>query len=523
MISLAADLHFAGQSPALSLLGPDWSRERRFCWSVGHRSGFVLPAPKGNGRVGLELSLEPFLWPPALRYQRLRVGVNGTLIGERRLGGKLDWWLDVPEEAAQGNLRLVLECPDAATPRSLGAGADDRILGFALSRAALYRDTAAPCPAPMQPMQEFAFNWNESTEEYLLEGWDTPEDQYVWSLGRRSRLLVPVDGSGTPVLVMLDMQPYLEEKKLELQRIVIGADDKLVTFLKLPCQTAVALPVSPAPGRTHVELSFDHLDSDQGSPEKRHMHGLPFGFMLFSMRVLPAPPPAPPAGIPALTGTIADGSLQAQIMTATGLAPEALAARFESLGNGCALGVLQQQLGVARPGLLQFTEWWQPMLINGLLHDFAHLGRPERLEWIERHTTDPMWLVRDAQYSIGAPTTHDKSAPPPPRAVAREPARAARLAEKLLEDLAANEKIFAFRTGAPLTERGAEALRAALARRSDVTALWLTDGPPELWGSVEQISHGLLRGYHPASAHHMDQLLSVLAGAWVLREHARRK
>jgi hypothetical protein len=46
----------------------------------------------------------------------------------------------------------------------------------------------------------------------------------------------------------------------------------------------------------------------------------------------------------------------------------------------------------------------------------------------------------------------------------------------------------------------------------------LTDGPPGALGSVEQICHGLLRGYHPRGGPPMDSLLSALANAWPLRQ-----
>ena len=178
-------------------------------------------------------------------------------------------------------------------------------------------------------------------------------------------------------------------------------------------------------------------------------------------------------------------------------------------------------MGVARPGLLQFSEWWQPRLVDALMRDFRGFGRPDKLDWLERHSVDPGWLVRDQIYAIGIPTPYDKSAPVPAHASAREARRLPRLAAKLLEDVAAAEKIFVFRTGDPLIAEGAEAVRAALAMRGDVTLLWLTDGAPELLGGVEQIGHGLLRGYHPRGNAPIDSLVSVLANAWVLAEQQR--
>jgi hypothetical protein len=264
-------------------------------------------------------------------------------------------------------------------------------------------------------------------------------------------------------------------------------------------------------------LKIDHLDADAGSPALRHHHGLPFAFMLLSLRVLPAPPLVPHVWLPAISGTMADGSLQAEVRRLTGRAAEDLVGRFESLGNSCAVALLQQQMGVARPGLLQFTEWWQPRLVDALMRDFSQFGRPDKLEWTERHAGDFGWLARDQVYAIGSPTPYDRRLPVPRFASEREARRLPRLAAKLLEDAAGLSKIFVLRTGDPLNEVGAHAVRAALARHGDVTVLWLTDGPPEMLGCVEQIGHGLLRGYHPRGGPPMDSLLSALANAWRLR------
>ena len=75
----------------------------------------------------------------------------------------------------------------------------------------------------------------------------------------------------------------------------------------------------------------------------------------------------------------------------------------------------------------------------------------------------------------------------------------------------------------PLVPEAAEAVRAALARRGDVTVLSLTDGPPGSLGRAEQIGHGLLRGYHPPADAPIESLVSVLANAWVLTKRQRTK
>jgi len=521
MISIVADYQFGRGRASSCFLKQGWAApDEGFVCSAGAHSTLTLPPADGTGRLELELSVAPHLLRPSLLYQHIQLSVNGTVIDARRLGGPLDWWLDIPAEAARGPLDISFYNQDHVTRHPAGARAGDTAPHIKLSRAVLFRDTDAPAPTPLHNAHEIRIGWNETTEQYLLSGWGKPEDRYAWAIGRSSTLRVPVDGSGAPVLALLDMRPYLEPPALTRQRFVVGVDDKLVTYLDLPCHTSVAVRLTPAPGQTSVVLRFDHLDADAGNPALRHHHRLPFAFMLFSVRVLPAPPLVPHARLPAIGGTMADGSLQAEVRRLTGLTAEQLVGNFESLGNSCAVGLLQQQMGVARPGLLQFAEWWQPRLVDALIRDFTQLGRPDKLEWVERHKGDSGWLVRDQIYALGSPTPHDKNVPVPPYARAREARRLPRLAAKLLEDAAEFSKIFVLRTGDPLTEPGALAVRAALARHGDVTVLWLNDGPPEMLGSAEQIGHGLLRGYHPRGGPPMDTLLSALANAWRLRQVA---
>jgi hypothetical protein len=524
VITLLADHRFGAGKHGNNLLGKGWAvPESRFVWSMGRQSTLTLPNPPGSKKLALELTLDPFRVLPALRYQRVRISVNGTVIGERRLGGPIEWWLPVPDREAGKLLHFVLDCPDAAVPREVGAGRDARMLGVKLSRATLFSDSGAIAPAPLHLVREAHFGWNETTEHWLASGWAEPENRYAWAVGRSSTLRVPVDADGGDIVAVLDIRPYLEPPALPRQRFVVGADGRLVTYLDLACHTAVALRLTPVSGQTSVMLQFDHVDAHLGDPARRHGHGLAFAFMLFSARIVPAPEKAAPRSLPPLTGRISDGSLQAQVRALTGLTIEDLIARFESLGNGCALGLLQQQMGVARPGLLQFSEWWQPRLVDALMQDFRGFGRPDKLEWLERHSVDPGWLVRDQIYAISIPTPYDKSAPVPPHAPALESRRLPRLATKLLEDAANAEKIFVFRSPDPLIAEAAEAVRAALAHRGDVTVLWLTDGAPGSLGGVQQIDHGLLRGYHPPGDAPIESLVSVLANAWVLAQQQRAK
>jgi len=520
MITLAADHRFGLTRPGNNLLRQGWAApEEGFVWAIGRRATLVLPPAEGPGRLVLELTVDPFRHPPHMRHQRLRVSINDEVLGDRRLGGRLAWWLEVPADAASGPLRVTLDQPNATSPRALGANPDDRKLGFRLSAAKLLRVRSAARPA--LGVTEIRFGWNETTEGWLAEGFGEPEDRFVWALGQRSVLRLPVDGSGQPVLAVLGMRPFLDPPHAERQRLVIGQDGRLLTYLDLRIHAALALRLTPQKGQRSVVLQFDHLDAEVGGVRLRHDSGRPFAFGLDTVRLFPAPPPHVPAARERIDGRLADGSLATRVCALTGLELAELAGRFECFGNACNLGLLQQQLGCDQPGLLRFAGWWQPELVTSLLHGFVGLGRPDALHFALLHGLEANWRMIEEVYSFRIPTPYSPFAPPPDNAKALAGRIYPRLAEKLLEDAAEGSKIFAFRAEERLIEAGAVALRAALGALGDVTILWLMDGSEEQRGGVERIGHRLLRGYATANLDEPEQLVSVLANAWILSVEER--
>jgi len=520
MITLLADHRFGTGQRGNELLAQGWAApEDGFVWAIGRDCTLVLPPAEGPGRLVLELTVDPFRRPPALRHQRLRVSVNGEVVGDRRLGGTLAWWLEVPAKAAAGPLRVSLHQPNATPPRALGAGRDDRRLGFRLSAAKLLRVRSAP--APLRGVTELQFGWNETTEGWLEEGFGEPEDNFVWALGRRSVLRVPVDGSGQPVLAALDIRPFLDPPHAVRQRLVVGQDGRLLTYLDLQIRTVVALLLTPKKGQRSVLLQFEHVDAEAGAARLRYEDGRPFAYGLDNVRMFPAPPAHVPAARAPLRGSMDDGSMAACARTLTGLELNELAVRFEGFGNGCGFGLVQQHLGYDQPGLLRFAGCWQPQLMTAFSNGFRGLGRADALHFGVRGEIDHTWRLIDEVYGLNIPTPYSRLVPPPGDAIARAGRTLPRLAEKLLEDAASGDKIFVFRSEQAMVEAGAVALRAVLGALGDVTLLWMTEGSDTQTGGVERIGHRLLRGYAHAVNGPDEEIVSVMANALILAEEER--
>ena len=107
MISIVADYQFGRGRAGSCFLKQGWAApDEGFVCSAGAHSTLTLPPADGTGRLELELSVAPHLLRPSLLYQHIQLSVNGTVIDARRLGGPLDWWLDIPAEAARGPLKI---------------------------------------------------------------------------------------------------------------------------------------------------------------------------------------------------------------------------------------------------------------------------------------------------------------------------------------------------------------------------------------------------------------------------------
>lgn len=105
-------------------------------WTVHQRAELVIPLPENAGALRMRARVRPFLVPPALPRQAVYVLANDQPVGEFALDSaelQTIEWAVPPQLLAMspGELRISLLLPDAASPQSLGAGSDLRLLGLA--------------------------------------------------------------------------------------------------------------------------------------------------------------------------------------------------------------------------------------------------------------------------------------------------------------------------------------------------------------------------------------------------------
>jgi hypothetical protein len=524
MISLAAHLAFGLGEAGNTHLGRGWSApEPGFVWSVGPESVIRIALAPGSGKLVLELACEPFLNPPDIVDQDVELLINDTPIERRRLGGDWVWRVNVPPTfsgATEMCLALV-RAPGAA--RLTG---ETRDLGVRLKTVIAVRDTESDPLPPLLPMRTIPLGWCEPPGLELMRGFGPPENGYVWAVGAESEFQVPLDGAGVAVLVLLDMRPFNDSETGMRQRIVIGADNKLIGFFELRAHLVLALRIEPKRGQRKITLHIRNLDAAHEVSGPLYHFGVAFAWALHSVRIIAAPPLCETGFMPPLAGTQAS-TLDQTVEARTGLPLAELVTHFESLGNCCELGILQLELlGREQPTLLRTSGIPQHDLVEGLARDFTLLGRPDTMEFFFRPEPDTTWRLTSGLYGLSNPTPYLRSTPVPGDAIPRASRAMAWLAAKFLRDQAEGRKIYILRL--PVAASIEEAMLAVLAmlrRRSNAPILWLVADRSSEPGSVTRLPSGLLRGQlGPEAAGrgmNQDVLIGLLANAWMLH-HAPR-
>jgi hypothetical protein len=71
---------------------------------------------------------------PELPFQPVELIANGTKIADWQVAGDAEHTAEIPVDVVRGSgtLRLELKIPKATTPKELGMGADERVLGISL-------------------------------------------------------------------------------------------------------------------------------------------------------------------------------------------------------------------------------------------------------------------------------------------------------------------------------------------------------------------------------------------------------
>ena len=134
-----ASLDF-GQFSIRPYMGRGWDfNEGNISWGTGQQADLNFPIQKDLNGIKFEAMVQPFLAPPNLSQQEVFLLANDEKIAswifEKSVFSPISWEIS-SDILVRGNgaLKLSFLMPNAASPKSLDAGEDLRILGLAFSR-----------------------------------------------------------------------------------------------------------------------------------------------------------------------------------------------------------------------------------------------------------------------------------------------------------------------------------------------------------------------------------------------------
>ena len=362
------------------------------------------------------------------------------------------------------------------------------------------------------------FGAHHGGEVYRTTGWSVAEPTETWTLGTESRLVLPVPERAGPYVLSMLLRPMLAPPQLRAQRLRVVANGAEVGNFTIAQrgQRCCVLPWELIAGRPNLEIALHMPDAarpaDFGvhSDDRREL-----GVAL--ERMLLFPEAEPPSGVAAQ----ADAEALAAVDR---MALHDLMLGFESLGQNCEFGLAQRQCQAEPLGLLRFSSTPLAQLLNALDNRFEGMGEPEAIT-VSLSANGREYMVNDRTYgflyhawvNVGEMTAADVAK--------REARRVPFLVRKLLEDLAAADKIFVFKGMSGMPEEEVFPLAMALRRYGPNTLLYvkLADASHS-GGTVEQQRPGFLVGYidrfAPGENAHdllLDQWVAVCRAALRLR------
>jgi hypothetical protein len=322
------------------------------------------------------------------------------------------------------------------------------------------------------------FGAGGNSAQFIREGWAEQEPTHRWTMGRESRVVLP-EKLGPDCVLSICATPCIHLPDLRAQAVMLAIDDRLLASAELPGLRSFAfrLPAGLARGKD-VVLSIMHLHHQSPRAENQMRDGQPLGLMVHSIRLY------------RLSGKVKRPAVFAK----PAVSDEALALRFESLGQGCQFGQIQRQLGADPISLLRFVDTVTSRLVDGLVHGFAGIDRPGGLSLEHTNKPRPTYQWHQRAYGLSFDTLIHVDEATRSQVIDAQLKRLTFLRRKFLEDLQSAEKIYVLTRSDCLSEPEALAVFCALNIHAPNTLLWTVFGDETATGQLDEVAPGFLRG-----------------------------
>jgi hypothetical protein len=322
---------------------------------------------------------------------------------------------------------------------------------------------------------EIDFRAGGNSFAHMREGWAEQERTHRWTLGRESRLVLPAVGPGCVLAICAT--PCRHPPDLPGQAVMLALGEKLLgapSFSELGT-FAYRLPVL----RRETVLRILHLNEAAPRGAEQYRHGEPLGLMVHSIRLFG------PAGQIPRPAAFSDPAMS----------DEALALRFESIGQACHFGLIQREMGAEPISLLRFVDTTTSHLVDGLVAGFAAVDRPGRLHLAHTVSKRPTYRWHQQDYNLHFDTRIHVGEAETEAVNEGQLRRLSFLRGKFLDDVRAGEKIYVLTRSDCLTEPEALAVFCALNAHAPATLLWTVFGNLGAAGRVDEVSPGFLCGH----------------------------
>ena len=180
-----------------------------------------------------------------------------------------------------------------------------------------------------------------------------------------------------------------------------------------------------------------------------------------------------------------------------------LMAGFESLGDNCEFGLVQQQAGVASAGLLRFngfliaSEFRLEKLVAALQSRFEGLGAPGTITVSPEGAPGQRELiVHDSAFGLLCHSGTQEGQLDPEERIERAAKVLGFLRRRLLEDLATGHKIWVWKSQGKTRREEIQPLLQTLRQLGPNTLLWVAEADDHHpAGSIEPLEADLIKGY----------------------------
>jgi len=319
------------------------------------------------------------------------------------------------------------------------------------------------------------FRAGGNSAAFTREGWAEQEPTHRWTLGRESRLVLPALGAGCVLAICAT--PCRHPPDLPGQAVMLALGEGLLgspSFLELGT-FAYRLPAL----RRETVLRILHQNEAAPRGSEKYRHGAPLGLMVHSIRLY------------RLGGDIR----RPAAFAVAAESDEALALRFESIGQACHFGLIQREMGAEPISLLRFVDTTTSHLVDGLVAGFAGVDRPGWLVLSHTVSKRPTYRWHQQEYNLHFDTRIPVDEAAPDAVIAAQLRRLSFLRCKFMEDLRAGEKIYVLTRSDCLSEPEALAVFCALNSHAPATLVWTVFGDAAAAGRVDEVMPGFLCGH----------------------------